>query len=678
MAKLGLNDVIVDALTLNGAVSMLSPERENRPYQAAPLIDYVNVVSLSNLCEAIVTSNNILILEKYSDAWLSQAKTFCPILLEILCPIVVDDRTLHRIEQRSDAMFKTIMKSFEYWMLTSWETPVWLEFDGERFRNHNVLLHVAQALTASYGNQYIIHKDPTVQEHRSEWDIKYHNEESGTSSLDVLTHGALFYDNLSQELNCAYLPHPLRSSLSAFLIAFNGSHKRSSAYVAMRFMEKYRQSLAADVNARKVGPIYDLRVPAVFGMIVHNAKSTYDIIPLALKIRKSKEALDFRKWALRRTHSLQNGDLKAMLAFLSEMQGLADKLALDLGIKSDKTMLNIAVDGLHVAFLQNLFEVLISTSSIIPDIKRVFGVDLFSLQDRDRLAFLDQWSSMHASLEHHGQGSFPDLFAGKEVSELLQKKRDIAQEVLEIINRFKFEVEVQRLWKNLWYKDDPISEVKAHNLLYVSACRNAETLNIDISPETETGRGLIDFKLSAGHAERVHVELKYFHSRKIVQGLHQLATYLRSERVDMGFYVIIDFGIFDKSPHKKWSIEERIQKAKEDIEKKGHIQIFVIYIDARKKQSASKIESPKSSRPRLVSQNAGRKEPGKGLEHVSIQKAEEIVVELMEESKKPMTLPEIAKKTGLPEAKVFRVLRKMFEQGNVNSENRRYMFVKCD
>jgi hypothetical protein len=437
-------------------------------------------------------------------------------------------------------------------------------------------------------------------------------------------------------------------------------------------MEQYRESLATDVNARKLGPIFDLRVPAVFGMIIHDAKSSSDIIPLALEIRESKEALDFRKWALRRTTKLQNGGPKAMLIFLSEMQNLADKLAKDLGIKGDRIMLDIAVNRLHVAFLQNLLERLISTGSISPDIKRVFGLSLLPPQDWDRVGFWDPHAFRSVSL--------PKLLVAREVSESMQKKRDMIQAVLEIVNRFKFEVETQRLWKNLWDGDNAIPEMKTHNLLYVSACRNAEALNIDISQEAETGRGLIDFKLSTGYSERVHIEMKYFHNGRIIQGLHQLATYLKSERVDVGFYVVIDFGFFDKSFHKQYDIEHKIQKTKENIEKEEHVQIFVIYIDARKKQSASKIESQKPSRLRPVSGDAGRKRqtPVTMSRRISIQKAEYMVVTLLKKSMKPLTLADIAKETLLPEGKVFKVLEKLFQQEIVDAENRRYKLAKSE
>jgi hypothetical protein len=134
-------------------------------------------------------------------------------------------------------------------------------------------------------------------------------------------------------------------------------------------------------------------------------------------------------------------------------------------------------------------------------------------------------------------------------------------------------------------------------LFYVSAHRNAETLNIDISPEAETGRGLVDFKLSTGHAERVHIEMKFLHSKKIVQGFRQLTTYLKSEGVNIGFYVVIDFGIFGENLRKEFDAKEKIEKAKEDIEKEGNVQMFVVHIDARKKQSASKVGSESIFKP---------------------------------------------------------------------------------
>jgi DNA-binding Lrp family transcriptional regulator len=57
-------------------------------------------------------------------------------------------------------------------------------------------------------------------------------------------------------------------------------------------------------------------------------------------------------------------------------------------------------------------------------------------------------------------------------------------------------------------------------------------------------------------------------------------------------------------------------------------------------------------------------------------KPEEIVAALLKDSKEALTLAEIAEKTGLVEKKVFKALRKLFEQEIIDIENRRYRFVK--
>lgn len=57
-------------------------------------------------------------------------------------------------------------------------------------------------------------------------------------------------------------------------------------------------------------------------------------------------------------------------------------------------------------------------------------------------------------------------------------------------------------------------------------------------------------------------------------------------------------------------------------------------------------------------------------------KPEEIVAALLKDSKGALTLAEIAEKTELPEKKVFKALRKLFEQEIIDTENRRYRFVK--
>ncbi|MCJ7786067.1 MAG: hypothetical protein MUP41_19210 [Desulfobacterales bacterium] len=56
-------------------------------------------------------------------------------------------------------------------------------------------------------------------------------------------------------------------------------------------------------------------------------------------------------------------------------------------------------------------------------------------------------------------------------------------------------------------------------------------------------------------------------------------------------------------------------------------------------------------------------------------KLEEIVVSALKSSDKPLTLVEIAEKTGQPAKKVFKELRSLFQKGIIDTENRRYRLV---
>ena len=53
-------------------------------------------------------------------------------------------------------------------------------------------------------------------------------------------------------------------------------------------------------------------------------------------------------------------------------------------------------------------------------------------------------------------------------------------------------------------------------------------------------------------------------------------------------------------------------------------------------------------------------------------KLEDLVVSTLESSDEGLTLAEIAERIGQSEKKVFKALRKLFNKGIIDSENRRY------
>jgi DNA-binding IclR family transcriptional regulator len=56
-------------------------------------------------------------------------------------------------------------------------------------------------------------------------------------------------------------------------------------------------------------------------------------------------------------------------------------------------------------------------------------------------------------------------------------------------------------------------------------------------------------------------------------------------------------------------------------------------------------------------------------------KIDDIVHEFMKNTKESLTLKEIAERVGQPEKKVYKALRKLFENGQLESRERKYKFL---
>ena len=57
---------------------------------------------------------------------------------------------------------------------------------------------------------------------------------------------------------------------------------------------------------------------------------------------------------------------------------------------------------------------------------------------------------------------------------------------------------------------------------------------------------------------------------------------------------------------------------------------------------------------------------------VKLNKTDEVVISALKSSEKGLTLSDIAEKTGEPSKKVFKSLRKLFENEMIECENRQY------
>jgi hypothetical protein len=105
--------------------------------------------------------------------------------------------------------------------------------------------------------------------------------------------------------------------------------------------------------------------------------------------------------------------------------------------------------------------------------------------------------------------------------------------------------------------------------------------NLDLSPEVDSGRGPLDFKISRGNDKTV-IEFKLSTNAQCVHGLEvQIEEYAKAENTDKKIYVLINIG---KDEYRISDVENK----RIEMENNGQNPAKVFILDARPKESASK------------------------------------------------------------------------------------------
>ncbi|HAS6410060.1 TPA: hypothetical protein I7256_21125 [Vibrio vulnificus] len=148
------------------------------------------------------------------------------------------------------------------------------------------------------------------------------------------------------------------------------------------------------------------------------------------------------------------------------------------------------------------------------------------------------------------------------------------------INSFKHQVEHKGLWRSLSEKP----EKHFQRVFEAVLSRVSELYNVDMSPETSAGSGIMDFKFSQGNESKICVELKLPQNPSVLNGLiHQLEKYKECEKTDKGIYVVLDSG----APSTSFlTLKEYVQ----ELSNSGLSTEHIIFIDATEKPSASKLK----------------------------------------------------------------------------------------
>jgi hypothetical protein len=164
-----------------------------------------------------------------------------------------------------------------------------------------------------------------------------------------------------------------------------------------------------------------------------------------------------------------------------------------------------------------------------------------------------------------------------------------------LVDRFQHAVENGDTWRILW--DDKLVKPRGELIVHAAAAAMWTSLcqlaDVDMTRESNAGRGPVDFKFAAGWHRRALIEVKLLSSSKLFQGANaQLPQYLASEQIRCAYYVCIGFTDRDLRPQRT----TRVRTACADYQARSGSVVISRFIDARPKLPASRLSTSASPR----------------------------------------------------------------------------------
>ncbi|KAB0642207.1 hypothetical protein [Burkholderia latens] len=155
--------------------------------------------------------------------------------------------------------------------------------------------------------------------------------------------------------------------------------------------------------------------------------------------------------------------------------------------------------------------------------------------------------------------------------------------VKKICQHFRELIEDNQLCKLLYNKGGTRKHESAAQLIFFGiASAYCRANGLELSPESDGGRGPVDFKLSSGFDGRVLVEVKLSSNSQLFHGFEkQLPIYQKAERATKGVYLVIDNG---------GASEDRMAAFRNLVLSAGKDAPEVIIVDGVPRPSASKAD----------------------------------------------------------------------------------------
>lgn len=175
-------------------------------------------------------------------------------------------------------------------------------------------------------------------------------------------------------------------------------------------------------------------------------------------------------------------------------------------------------------------------------------------------------------------------------------REDFLQWVGTLVGRFQHAVEQTDAWRILW--DDKNTRPRGELIVHAAAAAMwtalCEVADVDMSRESDAGRGPVDFKFSAGWSRRALIEIKLLSSSKLFQGANaQLPQYLTSEQISCAYYVCVGFTDRDLRLDRLAHVRAKCA----DYESRSGRVVVPCFIDARPRLPASRLPLLPGRRP---------------------------------------------------------------------------------
>jgi hypothetical protein len=144
------------------------------------------------------------------------------------------------------------------------------------------------------------------------------------------------------------------------------------------------------------------------------------------------------------------------------------------------------------------------------------------------------------TIADRANSEFPLKITKKEIKDF----SGIVEVVDKIVDQFIFLIEKRDLWRDLYTQEGQVRlEAAAQRMFFGIAYAYCKANDLDITPEAESGRGPVDFKISRGFFGRILVEVKLSTNPRVVHGYEkQLEVYDQAEEAFQSRYLILDVG----------------------------------------------------------------------------------------------------------------------------------------